>query len=92
MFLLGRLIAESRTVVVVSDEKMRRNGVERAFSKKMTNDGNDLSKHTENRQAESQTCNHMWRPQREKVRACAYDEVLSVQRMLLLCVSLTRTG
>ena len=27
----------------------------------------------------SRTCTHMWRAQREKVRVCAYGEVLSVQ-------------
>ena len=73
------LIPVSGVGEVASDEKIGGNGVEGTFNKDMTSDEMTFSRHTENRQALSQTRNHMWRAQRDKVRVCAYGKVLSVQ-------------
>ena len=47
--------------------------LEGTFNKDMTSDEMTFLD-TENRQPLSQTCNHMWRAQREKVRVCACGE------------------
>ena len=70
--------SQSGVGVVVGDEKEGGNGVKGTFNKDMTNDEMTFLDTQRNVRPSSQTCNQMWRAQREKVRVCAYDEVLSV--------------
>ena len=52
--------------------------VERTFNKDMTKDETTFLDIQRIVRPVSQTCNHTWRAQREKVRVCAYGEVLSL--------------
>ena len=71
------LIPVSGVGVVVDGEKTGGNGVEGIFNKDMTN---DMTVPDTRRSVKSlsQTCNHVWRAQRESARVCAYGEVLSL--------------
>ena len=53
------------------------NGVEGTFNKDMTNDEMSFLDTPRIVRPLSQTCDRMWRAQREKVRVCAYGEASS---------------
>ena len=72
------LIPVSGVGVVVDSEKTGGNGVEGKFNKEMTNDEMTFLNTQRIVGPLSQTFNHMWRAKGEKVRECAYGEVLSV--------------
>ena len=64
-----------------SDEKIRRNGVERTFNKDTTNDEMTIEAHKQIAKPSNQTCDHIWRSSmrsEKNVRVCAFGEVLSV--------------
>ena len=71
------LIPVSGVGVVVGDEKRGGSGVEGTFNEDMTKDEMTFLDTQRSVKPLSQTCNHMWRAQREKVRVYAYGEVLS---------------
>ena len=73
------LIPVNGVGVVVDGKKTGGNGVEGTFNKDMTNHETTFLDTQRIVRPLSQTCNHMWRAQRERVRVCAYGEVLSVQ-------------
>ena len=72
------LIPINSVGVAVDGEKTRRNGVEGTLNKDMAKDDMTFLDTQRIVGPLSQTCNHLWRARREKVRVCAYGEVLPV--------------
>ena len=64
--------------MLVDGEKTSGNGVEGTFNKDVTEDEMTFLDTQRIVTPLSQTCNHVWRAQREIMRVCAYGEVLSV--------------
>ena len=72
------LIPVSGVGVAVDGEKTGGNGFEGTLNKEMAKGEMTFLDTQRIVRPLSQTCDHMWRAQREKVRVCAYGEVLSV--------------
>ena len=68
---VSSVIPVSGVGVVVGDKKIGGYGVEGTSNKNVTNDDMTFLDTQRIVKHMSQTCNHMWRAQREKVRVCA---------------------